>query len=53
MTGLAVIGADEPDSIAPLLEVYLERFLKAAGALGGESAEARARRAVIVWCKPR
>ena len=52
MAGRVVVGADEPDVIAPLLDAYLQRFPRAARALG-ETDEARARRAVIVWCRPR
>jgi deazaflavin-dependent oxidoreductase (nitroreductase family) len=53
MTARAVVGAEEPETIAPLLAAYLERFPKAARALGGATAESRARQAVVVWCRPR
>jgi deazaflavin-dependent oxidoreductase (nitroreductase family) len=53
MTARAVIGADEPESITPLLEAYLERFPRAARALDEEPNGSRARGAVIVWCRPR
>lgn len=52
MTARAVIGADEPDVVAPLLETYLERFPKAAGVLGDGTAREQAQRAVVVWCRP-
>jgi deazaflavin-dependent oxidoreductase (nitroreductase family) len=53
MTARAVVGAEEPDLIAPLLDAYLQRFPKADRVLGGDSVQARASRAVIVWCRPR
>lgn len=53
MAARAVVGADEPKTIAPLLEVYLQRFPSAARTLGNGSDEDRFRRAVIVWCRPR
>ena len=34
MTGRAVVGADEPDTVRVVLDAYLERFPKAARALG-------------------
>ena len=43
MTARAGVGADEPETIAPLLDAYLQRFPKAA----------RSRGAVVVWCRPR
>ena len=52
MTGRGVIGADERETIAPLLDAYLGRFPKAARLLGDDR-EAQIRRAVIVWCRPR
>jgi F420H(2)-dependent quinone reductase len=52
MTARAVLGADEPDVAAPLLESYLERFPRAARALGGGTDEERIRAAVLVWCRP-
>ena len=55
MVGRAVVGAEEPDTIAPLVGVYLRRFPKAsrrldktAGDGDGESAGT-----VVVWCRPR
>jgi len=53
MTGRAVIVAEEPELIAPLFEAYLDRFPKVAGHLVGETKEARAGEAVVVWCRPR
>jgi hypothetical protein len=53
MTGRAVIGAEEPEVIAPLLDSYLQRFPKLANQLGAGSREAQANRAVVVWCRPR
>jgi deazaflavin-dependent oxidoreductase (nitroreductase family) len=53
MTARAVVGADEPELIAPLLAAYLERFPRAAQLLDAETNEILARRAVVVWCRPR
>ena len=53
MTGRAVVGADEPDTAGPLLDVYLARFPRAQRAVGGATQEERIRRAVVVWCRPR
>jgi hypothetical protein len=53
MTGRAIIGADEPDTIAPLLEAYLTRFPSAARVLDDETTESKAASAVLVWCRPR
>ena len=52
MIARAVIGADEPAAVAPLLSAYLDRFPKAARSLGDDE-ETRVRRAVIVRCEPR
>ena len=53
MTGRAVIGAADPERVAPLLDAYLARFPRAAATLGDGTTEARARQAVVVWCRPR
>jgi F420H(2)-dependent quinone reductase len=53
MIGRAVVGADDPERITPLLDAYLARFPKAVRALEGNTDESRARGAVIVWCRPR
>ena len=53
MTARAVIGADDPETITPLLDAYLKRFPKAARALGAETNDSRVQQAVIVWCRPR
>jgi F420H(2)-dependent quinone reductase len=53
MTARAVVGADEPTTIAPLLRAYVHRFPKAARSIGGGGDEARAQHAVVVWCHPR
>jgi len=53
MTGRAVVGADEPETIAPLLDAYLARFPKATRALEGDTDASRAGHAVVVWCRPR
>ena len=53
VVALAVVGADDPEAIAPLLAAYLERFPKAVRALEGDTADQRARRAVMVRCRTR
>lgn len=49
----AVLGAEEPGSVAPLLDAYLARFPKAARAVPGDTREAQVRAAVVVHCRPR
>jgi hypothetical protein len=53
MTARTVIGAEDPETIAPLLETYLDRFPRAGRVLEDEAGRSRAERAVIVWCRPR
>ncbi len=53
MTAHTVIGADDPETVMPLLDVYLQRFPRAAGALGDDADGSRVQRAVVVWCRPR
>jgi hypothetical protein len=53
MRARAVVGADDPDATAPLLAAYLERFPRAARALGDGTPAQQAARAVVVWCRPR
>lgn len=52
MTGRAVVGADEPDIIRPLLDTYLERFPRASRALDRNNGASR-RGAVVVICTRR
>ena len=49
----AVIGTDEPATIAPLLDTYLDRFPRAGRALGAGPRPQQDLRAVVVWCRPR
>lgn len=60
MTARAVVGADEPDTIAPLLAAYRQRFPRSGRS--SRAAEAGSDRdperdpaagSVIVWCRPR
>ena len=44
-----VRGSEEPGTARPLLDAYLDRFPRAAGALGDGSDADRLERAVIVW----
>lgn len=53
MTARAIVGAEEPDTVIPLVDAYLARFPKAARSLSGDTASARAQQAVVVWCRPR
>ena len=53
MTGRAVVGTNEPETIRPLLDAYLQRFPKAARILDGATGTAGRNNAVVVWCRPR
>lgn len=53
MTGEAFSGADLSHVADPLLAAYLERFPKAARALGPGTDDDRLARAVLVRCRPR
>jgi hypothetical protein len=46
MSARAVVGIDEPETIAPLLAAYLTKFPKAGRLLGDPIT-------VVVWCHPR
>ena len=50
MSGQAIVGADDPDAIEPLLDAYLVRFPRAARTLGDGP---RGEHAVVVRCRPR
>lgn len=52
MTAQAVVGADQPEMVEPLLAAYLARFPRAAAVLDADP-ETRRRRAVVVRCTPR
>ena len=52
MTARAVLAADEPDVVTPLLEAYLRRFPKASARLRADADSSRARSVVLVWCRP-
>jgi hypothetical protein len=62
MTATAVVGADDPATVAPLLDAYLARFPRAAHTLIGRTGgtgdtggtvDALVSQAVVVWCRPR
>ena len=53
MVGRAVVGPEDPDTIAPLLEAYLQRFPKAARLLDTTTNGSGHDQAVVVWCRPR
>jgi hypothetical protein len=51
--GRALVGADEPEVVAPLLDAFRARFPRSASALPGDTDEERRRAAVLVWCRAR
>jgi hypothetical protein len=53
MRGRAVVGADEPEVLRPLLDTYLARFPRAARALPGSDGAEQVAHTVVVWCRPR
>lgn len=53
MRGRAIVGADEPETVRPLLDAYLARFPRVAKSLDGQTKEERIKNAVVVWCRPR
>ncbi len=53
MLGRAVLGSEDPEAIAPLLDAYLDRFPKASRHLGGDAGGSARSNAVVVWCRPR
>ena len=52
MTACAVIGADEPTEMDPLLDAYLTRFPRARRSLSKGTPQEQAARAVVVRCRP-
>ncbi|MEA2827291.1 MAG: hypothetical protein QOG43_1730 [Actinomycetota bacterium] len=52
MTAQSVVGIDERERTAPLLDAYLSRFPKASRALGGGTRDDMLTRAVMVRCQP-
>jgi hypothetical protein len=52
MIGRALLGARDPETVAPLLDIYLARFPKAARTLGDDP-DARVAHAVVVRCRDR
>ena len=53
MTACAVVGADDPAGIGPLLDAYLTCFPRAQRTLGEGTPDHRARHAVVVRCQLR
>jgi len=53
MVARAVVGADEPEVAAALMESYLHRFPKAKRIFGELGPEAAAKWSVLVLCRPR
>jgi F420H(2)-dependent quinone reductase len=53
MIGVAHVGADQPATVGPLVDAYLERHPKADRALDGATRDEKIRSAVVVDCWPR
>lgn len=53
MTGRALVGADQPTMVGPLLDSYLEGHPKAGRSLDGVTRDEKIRSAVVVDCRPR
>jgi hypothetical protein len=53
MRAVAVVGDDEPNTAARLLDAYVLRFPKAVRRFEGDTSASRAQEAVLVWCRPR
>jgi hypothetical protein len=53
MRGRAVLGATEPETVASLLDTYLERFPRTARSLAGATPAEHVGGAVVVRCRPR
>jgi len=51
MRGTAIVGAEDPDAIAPLLASYLACLPKVTRRLPDGATDPR--EAVVVWCRPR
>jgi hypothetical protein len=51
MSARAIVGAEEPEAAAPLLDAYLARFPRARRLLGDGAREEKVRRAVLVSCR--
>jgi len=52
MTAHALVGAEEPDAVAPLLRSYAARFPRVVKSLDGDTLEQRVAGAVVVWLRP-
>jgi len=52
MTAHALVGADDPDAVIPLLRAYAGRSPKLAKRLTGDDLEQRIAGAVVVWLRP-
>lgn len=52
MTAHALLGADDPDAVIPLLRAYARRSPKLAKRLTGDDLEQRVAGAVVVWLRP-
>lgn len=52
MTAHALVGADDPDAVTPLLRSYAARFPKVVRSLDGDDLDSRGAHAVVVWFRP-
>jgi hypothetical protein len=52
MTAHALLGAEDPEAVTPLLRSYASRFPKVVTSLDGDTLEQRVERAVVVWLRP-
>jgi deazaflavin-dependent oxidoreductase (nitroreductase family) len=53
MRAVAVVGTEQPNTAARLLDVYVRRYPKVAKSFEGDTGASRAMEAVVVWCRPR
>jgi endonuclease YncB( thermonuclease family) len=51
MTAHALLGAEDPDAVTPLLRAYATRFPKVVRSLDGDTLEERVADAVVVWLR--
>lgn len=52
MTAHALVGADDPEAVMPLIRSYAARFPKVVNSLDGDDIDERIADAVVVWLRP-
>lgn len=52
MTAHALVGADDPEAVTPLLRSYAGRYPKVVKSLDGDDLDSRVADAVVVWFRP-